>query len=547
MKTNISIIILSGIVFLSSILYSCKKENCTDCNDSVTGNSEKGFVTAKAGADSSYEWPVDSIMLDGSGSTSTIGKITQYNWTKVSGPNVMIVSPFNEKTLLLDVEIGDYIFELKARNSNGVTSTDLIKISITYNCNEMELQIIKGKGKITRLGRIPNSTGDVFSFINDNKIIVTTTNTSGTIENFEIFNPVSRTWSLDNLPKSYFCRGGKEILDFGNYLAFEDFGINSFSIYDIKNNQWTRKTISDYSGLTISGYKDFICWGGGINNYSITQDKVTLLNMLDGSTNTISMTQARSGICIVGNKNKVFFAGGFKSIVQPISYFDDGPYQSDFTTRVDIYDLNTKTWKVAELSEARAGITAIASGDKVIFSGGYYIDSLSLTQINSTRVDIYDLATDTWSNIKMIDPNLVYSKMYELENKILYITETNPGASETFSTLDLSTKTWRSISYPNNAWKIGSVAVFDNKLVISRTGFPIFSSEISNILDLYDFTTNTWDEIELSLGYRGPLLSDGKNIYLTGGYLSKTINQLPGCISCNYKTLPSCGLYQISF
>ncbi len=37
------------------------------------------------------------------------------------------------------------------------------------------------------------------------------------------------------------------------------------------------------------------------------------------------------------------------------------------SSRVDVYDLTTQTWSTAELREARSGITAIGAGDRIFF------------------------------------------------------------------------------------------------------------------------------------------------------------------------------------
>lgn len=545
MKTIITII-LFPLIFLLSLI-SCKKDNCTFCNDNPDINANRGNVVANAGRDTTYEWPKDSILLDGSGSTTSIGNITQYSWSKVSGPDVIIVNPYSAKTILLDIMGGDYIFELKVRNSNGATATSLIKLRLVYNCNELELQVVKGPGRISKIGEMPIFLGNIDPFVFDNKIIVTNTKNGGLVDNFEIYNLNTKTWVSDYTARSNFFKGGQSIMNMGNYLGLVESTTNTYNLYDIKDNQWIRNIFPVKYGSTISKYKDFIFSGGGINNYSFAEDIVTVYNNNNASTNTINLSEARSGICIVGNKNKVFFAGGFRSIYIPASIYDDDPYPYNFTTRVDIYDLNTKNWKIAELSEERAGITAIVSGEKVIFSGGYNNKINDQYTVNSDLIDIYDMTNDSWTHTFMIDPSLIYSKKYIIENKILFIPENVPGRSDKLYLLDLSNYSWRSIEFPDTDLVRGDIAIVGNKLVILRTGNQLYENAISNNLDLYDYANDTWSRIELNLGYKGSLSSDGKNIYLIGGYLSKDFTQPPVCSTCRSHLLPSCGIYQISF
>ena len=62
------------------------------------------------------------------------------------------------------------------------------------------------------------------------------------------------------------------------------------------------------------------------------------------------------------------------------------------SSRVDIYDVSSNTWSTAELSEPRYGIAAAVVGNKVFFAGG---GDGNNTVTN--KVDIYDLSSNTWS------------------------------------------------------------------------------------------------------------------------------------------------------
>ena len=45
-------------------------------------------------------------------------------------------------------------------------------------------------------------------------------------------------------------------------------------------------------------------------------------------------------------------------------------FAADNSTRVDIYDIRSNTWSELQLSEARNGITVVSSGYKTLFAGG---------------------------------------------------------------------------------------------------------------------------------------------------------------------------------
>ena len=62
-----------------------------------------------------------------------------------------------------------------------------------------------------------------------------------------------------------------------------------------------------------------------------------------------------------GTGNKVLFGGGF-------TY--DNNFNPIPSSTVDIYDVLTNTWSTAQLSEARYGLAAAATGNKIVFAGG---------------------------------------------------------------------------------------------------------------------------------------------------------------------------------
>ena len=60
---------------------SCKKEK--SCEGCITTNKPP---TAMAGSDQILTLPTDSISLDGSSSSDPDGTISDWRWTKISGP-----------------------------------------------------------------------------------------------------------------------------------------------------------------------------------------------------------------------------------------------------------------------------------------------------------------------------------------------------------------------------------------------------------------------------------------------------------------------------
>ena len=98
---------------------------------SVNGGASTSQVSitvapvANAGANQTITLPTSSVTLNGSGS---IGTITSYSWTRVSGPNTpTITSPTASSTTVTGLVQGTYIFQLSI---NGGVSTSQVTITV---------------------------------------------------------------------------------------------------------------------------------------------------------------------------------------------------------------------------------------------------------------------------------------------------------------------------------------------------------------------------------------------------------------------------------
>ena len=102
----------------------------------------------------------------------------------------------------------------------------------------------------------------------------------------------------------------------------------------------------------------------------------------------------RTDLAAVACANKVLFAGG--------------TLDSGSSSRVDIYDISTKVWSIAELSKPRASIVAATIGNKVFFAGGCSNIPFFWTDI-SNRVDIYDIVTNAWSTATLSETRIGFT------------------------------------------------------------------------------------------------------------------------------------------
>ncbi len=113
-------------------------------NDGATGTSIVQIIvngavnippTADAGVDQNITLPTNSVTLYGSGN-DTDGVITNYTWTKISGPRIYTIESKNSAvTNISDLTKGTYQFQLKVTDNNGATATDIVKVMVNAALN----------------------------------------------------------------------------------------------------------------------------------------------------------------------------------------------------------------------------------------------------------------------------------------------------------------------------------------------------------------------------------------------------------------------------
>ncbi len=115
-----------AIVFLS-----CQKEiSCENCGANLTGTPNRSPI-AKAGPDQTIQLPIDSVILNGSSSSDPDGTISSYLWTKISGPATLnINNAASAITVVKNLVIGTYQFELKISDNSGLSSKDTMQVIV---------------------------------------------------------------------------------------------------------------------------------------------------------------------------------------------------------------------------------------------------------------------------------------------------------------------------------------------------------------------------------------------------------------------------------
>jgi len=86
---------------------------------------------ANAGVDQTITLPVSTITLDGYGSTDPDNNITNYSWTKISGPSSFnITNAIAVQTQVTNLVQGIYQFELKVTDAGGLFSKDTVQATV---------------------------------------------------------------------------------------------------------------------------------------------------------------------------------------------------------------------------------------------------------------------------------------------------------------------------------------------------------------------------------------------------------------------------------
>ncbi|WP_148707450.1 PKD domain-containing protein [Chitinophaga skermanii] len=103
---------------------------------------------ANAGSNFAITLPTTTANLDGSASTDPDNNINTYSWTQVSGPNqANIATPNAVKTAIGGLIAGNYVFQLKVTDKEGLSST--AQVTLTVNAAPNRAPIADAGNDIT--------------------------------------------------------------------------------------------------------------------------------------------------------------------------------------------------------------------------------------------------------------------------------------------------------------------------------------------------------------------------------------------------------------
>jgi len=490
------------------------KDTLTLIVDSVLTSSHP--PVANAGADQTISLPSNTVSLDGSGSTDPENNITNYTWTKISGPATFsITNPGAVQTQLNNLVQGVYQLELKVTDNEALSSKDTMQVNVTGTVSRDSIYIAGCNASLITFGHLSSPAIGTQLVSASSKIFFSwyDVNSSGT----NVYDTITKTWTA--------TRQGVGNINVGNKLieATYTFPVNNeiFEVYDVASNSRTNHTVPEARAFIQHDLTEnkLIFAGGFYPDYSIpgASKRIDIYDNASNSWSLVNYDSASRSTGIAAFDNKIFLFGSYVRVrldTLICGLDDDGNYSCHHPSypdpKMDIYDMSTNTWSTKYLTEAKGNIRTAKLGNK-----------LYLFQSNSSKIDVYDASTQSWT-VEVKNDEFDWSRIHVVGNKVLF----TGFWSNRVGLYDVITHNWsiKQMAKPN-AQTDYLVASAGNKILF----LYVFDYEdISTAIDTYDANTNTWCHGELSQGLvRSAIGVAGNKIYIAGG-VTKT---KPGAFS----------------
>ena len=553
---------VSPFILLIAILIhiSCRKE--TSCEGCATKNNKPPI--AVAGPDQVITLPIDSVLLDGRSSSDPDGNISNYLWTKISGPvSSNIIKPSDSITKVKYLVAGSYFFELKVTDNVGLSAKDTMRIIVdsVLTTNHPPIANAGADQIITLPTNAVNLDGSASTDPENNITSYAWTKISGP-SSFNIASVSTVQTQVTNLVQGTY-QFELKVTDNGRLSARDTMQVfvnattnhppianagNDTTIIlpaNIINLDGSRSTdpennIVSYIWSKISGPPSFsmanpntvqtqvTSLAAGIYKFELKVtdagglfSKDTVLVTVNDAGAQCNLTMVLVGILSMSRDHlaaaaagtKVLFAGGWS-----VAY-------NDVTSRVDIYDTVSQTWSTAELTQARYDISVIAVGNKIFFAGG--TDDWFYT----SRIDIYDVSSNTWSTAELSKARGRMA-VAAIGNKVFFAggdcfdgvgggTMIN-SVSDVVDIYDISTSTWTvsHLSERRGSLEFAGTSL-NNKFYVAGGFFHQWGASpyISNKVDVYDNASGSWSATTLANARAdiGTAVADNK-IFWVGGH-----------------------------
>ncbi len=478
LKFAVCILITGMLLFIS-----CQKElSCENCR---VGNTPP---ISKAGPDQVITLPTDSVTLDGSASSDPDGTISEWLWTKISGPASFTISiPTDSMTRVKLLIPGIYLFELKVTDNVGLSSKDTISVIVDtiVTTNHPPVANAGTDKTITLPTDSVTVNGSGSTDIDNNITSYGWTKISGP-STFNIANAGTIQTQIINLIEGVYLFE-LEVTDAG--------GLFSKDTIQIKVNPLPLPPPTG-PGTCAPG------------NRPLVQAQLIPIGTL---------SQSRFAFAIGAAGNKIVIAGGWVSPGNAVPS----------STRADIYDITTGAWATAELSAGRFGSGVAVLGNKIFFGGGGVQQdngwgAWQYAGLGSSAIDIYDVSTNSWTTAQLSTGRAPTGA--SAGNKVVFAGGDDMAGSDRIDIYDASVNAWTAAILSDEK-HIRQVAVSGTKIFLAggSAGLQFGGNYISGRIDIFDAAANTWtvDNLSKERGQMGAISVNNK-IYWGGGVIAST-------------------------
>jgi hypothetical protein len=240
---------------------------------------------------------------------------------------------------------------------------------------------------------------------------------------------------------------------------------------------------------------ELVFFGGGFNTTARPSDRVDIYNVTSGIWTTSTLSIPRGSLTATSSQNLVFFGGGRN--------------QTTFYDQVDICNTLNGSWSTETLSQPRFGLTATSVGNLVLFGGGDNSNG------PSNVVDVFDVTNNTWTTATLSQARGWFAAI-SVDNR--YALFGGGLISDVVDIFDSLSGNWSVMSSPLSEARGGLSTTSLNDLVVFGGGETApFCPTVSNVVDMYNLTTNSHTTTNLSVARCYPASTSSLNLVFFGG------------------------------
>lgn len=409
---------------------------------------------ALAGADRVINLPANSVQLDGSASHDPDGFIVTYAWRKIGGPASFTLTNAH----LVQAEAGSlvegmYAFELQVTDGSGLTAKDTVQVTVAPaavaacgNSNRPRIPVrLEPAGVLSQPGTYLSvaSAGNKILFAGRMTLVSNTITPSSRVDIYDLTTGQVSTAELSVARYSLTAVVlGQKIFLAGGEVRDGTWPVNTVDIYDVGTNTWTTAALS-VAGHSIAAAAagNKLLFAGGDGGFTGHRREYAV-DIYDGATHTWStatLSEAkRGGQVAVTVNNKVYISGGegWPPNHTPGTWFT--------ASRIDVYDAATNSWSASAMQEGKMHHAAVAVGNNIFWAGGT-TGTFATSLYPSCVVEIWNTVTGNSTMQHLSAPALFYTYMGKnavvKDNKVIFYSH-DGNRSTALDIYDLATGTW---------------------------------------------------------------------------------------------------------